>query len=58
MIYQKYVEHKSVLAWPNVKPHERDLRIYSNVHERDHQDLSIYLEVRERIFYEPKTKIA
>ena len=49
MIYQKYMEYKSVLVLYNVKPHERDLPIYSNVRERDHQRLLIYLEVRERI---------
>ena len=38
-----------MLALSNVKPHERDLCIYSNVCERDDQILSIYLEVHEII---------
>ena len=49
LIYQKYVEYKSVLALSNAKSHERDLPIYLNVHERDHQGLSLYPEVREII---------
>lgn len=46
MIYKKYVEYKSVLGLSNAKPHERDLPIYSNVHEREYKGLSIYPEVR------------
>ena len=49
MIYQKYVEYKSMLALSNAKPHERDLSIYSNVLERDDSGLSIYPKVPERI---------
>ena len=48
-IYQKYVEYKFMLALSNVKPHERDLPIYSNVRERDLQGLSIYTKVCEGI---------
>ena len=38
-----------MLALSNVKQHERDLPIYSNVRERDDQGLSIYSEVHEII---------
>ena len=49
LIYHNYMEYKSMLVLSNVKPHKRDLPIYSNVCERDDQGLSIYPEVRERI---------
>lgn len=49
LIYQKYVEYKSMLALSNAKPHERGLPIYLNVRERDDQGLSIYPEVHETI---------
>ena len=41
LIYQKYMEYKSMLALSNAKLHERDLSIYSNVCERDHKHLLI-----------------
>ena len=49
LIYQRYVEYKSVLVLSNVKPHERELPIYLNVRERNYKGLSIYQEVRERV---------